>query len=91
MECQEALGHFDDLGLLLARQFEHGVKYLAGAATCRGGRRAFGGFPAHQVIHAHAEQFREFGQVIGFEGDGAAFPIRIARLGDAQGVGDLQL
>ncbi len=90
VQCQEALGHFDDLDLLLARQFEHGVKHLAGAAGGNG-RRTFGGFPAHQVIHAHAQHLREFRQVFGLERDGAALPIRIARLGDAQGVGDLQL
>jgi len=40
VQCQEPLGHFDDLGLLLARQLQDGVKHLAGAAR-RCGRRAF--------------------------------------------------
>ena len=90
MKRKKTFRHFDDLGLLLSWQLQNLLKDFPGAA-CWLGSFPFDRTRADQVIHSDAKQGGELGQILRFERDRTAFPIRVARLRDAQSFRNLRL
>jgi hypothetical protein len=87
---EEILDDAEDSLLFVAGQF---ADFLEDAACLADGAALSlnGVLPGEEIIHGNIEYAGGFGDVIGPEGGGAAFPAGIGGLGDAEFFGQLRL